>query len=241
MSLHCHTHLQQPAGMAEDHAEDDFYVVHADADSDGTALQQAESLEEKLLVAVRACNQDDMTALLKQGATLHQLAKRTDLTIEMKTVVGESLAALYSAECATDDRFMRTAYQGSFMNTSAPIISSVHLHHGNDNLRLVHADGSLSNWHSEGGYRPKKPFYSFEFNFTVDAQADFVSICERRRSSKSSGSKEPYIAICSKAGIIKTYTKAGVLLTTSSRTNIDSIQTVPDRNTLYSDFFNNWY
>eukprot|EP00953_Heterococcus_sp_UTEX-ZZ885_P026499 14303-Heterococcus_DN1.PRE.1 len=83
-----------PSGMVEDLAED-FCVVHA-------ASENGESLGEKLLVAVRACALD-VTALLKEGASLHQLAERADLSSEMKMVVAESLAALYSAECDTYD------------------------------------------------------------------------------------------------------------------------------------------
>jgi hypothetical protein len=140
-----------PSGMAEDLAED-YFVVHA-------ASENGESLGEKLLVAVRACKQDDVTALLKEGASLHQLAERTDLSNEMKMVVAESLAALYSAECATYDR-IKTSYLGGFVNTSAPITSLAHSRHVYDILRLVHADGTQSEWQAKvHGYRANAPFY----------------------------------------------------------------------------------
>eukprot|EP00953_Heterococcus_sp_UTEX-ZZ885_P009589 5640-Heterococcus_DN1.PRE.3 len=62
------------ADVAEDHVEEDFCVVHALKEPCGTALPddgRAESLDEQLLIAVQACNKDDVKALLRQGATLH--------------------------------------------------------------------------------------------------------------------------------------------------------------------------
>jgi hypothetical protein len=180
--------------VAEDYEEEDFCVVHALEEPCGTALPDAEhvdSLDEQLLIAVQACNKDDVKALLRQGATLHRLAKETQLTAEMKTVVGESLAALYSAEC--------DARQGSFMNRGAPIAALLHT---DSSLRLVQADSTLSEWQwnevAGSRYKPR----SFKLHKTVMYAGDgagFASICAHLPSDSAlaDGGTAPYIATCS--------------------------------------------
>jgi hypothetical protein len=220
-----------PLAKAEDQIEDNFHIVHAVTEAGGT------SFDEKLLIAVRACNRADVQTLLTEGATLHEMAKATNLTAEMKEVVGESLAALYSAQALhsaqCDTPSTSASCKGSFINTSAPIAQLVH---GQDVLSLLHADGSLSEWRSERKYnRLHAQYYLFELNKTTNyAQDSVVSFCGK--PTRAYGLKTPYRATCSKAGTVTTWSTAGVALDTSACTNIDNIQTVPNERE-YSDGF----
>jgi hypothetical protein len=194
--------------------EDDFHVVHAVAESDGTMLQgaahAAERLDEKLLIAVRACKRDDVKALLKQGATLHELAKATDLSIEMKTLLGESLAALYSAECDALSSYV--AYKGSFINSSAPI--SLLLQRWR-RLSLWHADGSMSEWNSSADrcYPAQACTFRFDKATTFNQSNDrLVSICARPELYRTDNAAVPDVAKCNSTGYIAVYTKQVQLL-----------------------------
>jgi WD40 repeat protein len=192
-----------------------------------------ESLDEKLLYAVRACKRDDVQALLTQGATLHEVVKATNLSSEMKAIVGESLAVLYSAQCDTPG--ILAPYSGSFINTSAAIAQLVH---SRDVLSLLHTDGSLSEWQSvKEPYSSSltAPCYQFKLNKTINYVHDsVVSMCGH--SGKAYYLTTPNRATCSKAGVITTWSTAGTALDTSASTSIDSIQTVPNQ-TEYSNEF----
>jgi hypothetical protein len=227
------------ASVTEDHVENDFHIVHAVTEPDGTTLQDAvhaESLDEKLLIAVRACNREDVKALLKEGATLHKLAKATNLSAEMKTVVGESLAALYSAECDAATGFQ--AYKGSFMNRVVPIASVTQVQ---DALVLLHADGSVSIWQPNAGLSSQdKPCSKFKLQQIVMFGSDgtsIVSVCEVPVNElKPNDATAPHAATCSKAGTITLWSKAGVALKALRIPGIDNIQALSILDESHSKF-----
>jgi hypothetical protein len=228
-------------GMAEDRIEDEFYMVQAVTEPDGTMLHEAahvvESLDEQLLIAVRACSKDDVKALLTQGATLHELAKATDLSIEMKTLVGESLAALYSAQSESLSSYL--AYKGSFINKNASI-TAVNSQRGL--LRLLHADASLSEWRTSGehyNYRwptPIRRVFTYvqpESTTAVESlPADhIVSVCARAEQSyMRSSANLPDVVTCSSTGKITVFSKAGAVLETAlslQHSSITNVQALP--------------
>jgi hypothetical protein len=217
------------AEMAENHVEDEFLVVHAVTEPDGTVQHEAvESLDEKLLAAVRASNQDDVKALLKEGATLHELAEATDLSFEMKTLVGESLAALYSAECTSLTGYL--AYRGSFLYRGAPIAVLTQRCY---QLSLVHADGSLSSWRSSadrGSLQASLSFTLVKATAFYEAHAQVVSMCVSSGESYGlDNAEQPDVATCSRTGLITVWSKAGAALKkiTGRDIRVDNIETIP--------------
>jgi hypothetical protein len=228
------------AEMADEGSENEFYMVQAVTEPDGTMLHEAahvvESLDEQLLIAVRASSKDDVKALLTQGAMLHELAKAADLSIEMKTLVGESLAALYSAQCESLSGYL--AYKGSFINKNAPI-TAVNSQRGL--LRLVHADGSLSGWRTSGehyNYRWPTPIRCScthvrpELTTAVESlSADhIVSVCARAdQSYRLDSASLPDVVTCNSTGNITVFSKAGAVLETAlslQHSSITNVQTL---------------
>jgi hypothetical protein len=232
--------------MVEEGVEDEFCIVLAVTEPYSTILHEAahvvESSDDKLLIAVRACNKDDVKALLTQGATLHAVAKATDLSIEMKALLGESLAALYSAQCESLSGYL--AYKGSFINKSAPI-TAVTSQRGC--LRLVHTDGSLSEWRTSAQHYNYQLPTPIRCSFTREVQAEtstvesmlehIVSVCARGGEAYMLDKATlPDVVAFSSTGKITVYSKAGAVLETAlsiQHSSITNVQTLPS---CYSQF-----